>query len=78
MRIFARMRDLRDHGALRAFVVNICLGVAQNELRRRYARRGLGLSETGAMPDHPVAGADFEARQAIARFRSGPELLGRG
>ena len=42
-----RIRELRDQGALRTFVLNICLGVAQNELRRRRVRRRLGLTRTG-------------------------------
>ena len=66
-RLFRRVRELRDHGALRAFVVHICLGVAQNERRRRRAQRQLGLTETGELPDSPVVGADFDARQAISR-----------
>src|SRR6266496_1970298 len=75
-RLFTRMRDLRDHGALRAFVVNICLGVAQNELRRRRTRRRLGLTDAGELPDCPVVGADFEARQAISRCHRLLDCLG--
>ena len=51
------------------FVVNICLGVAHNELRRRRVRRRLGLTDTGTLPDRPIGAADFEARQALARCR---------
>jgi len=75
-RLFTRMRELRDHGALRAFVVHICLGVAQNELRRRRTRRRLGLTETGELPDCPVVGADFEARQAMVRCHRLLDSLG--
>jgi RNA polymerase sigma factor (sigma-70 family) len=69
IRLFSRIRELRDRGALRTFVLNICLGVAQNELRRRRVRRRLGLTDTGTLPDRPIGGADFEARQALARCR---------
>ena len=69
VRLFTRIRELRDQGALRTFVVNICLGVAQNELRRRRTRHRLGLTETGELPERPIGGADFEARQALARCR---------
>jgi RNA polymerase sigma-70 factor (ECF subfamily) len=69
LRLFTRIRELRDQGALRTFVLNICLGVARNELRRRRRRRRLGLTETGTLPDLPTAAADFEARQALARCR---------
>jgi len=69
VRLFTRIRELRDQGALRTFVLNICMGVAQNELRRRRTRRRLGLTDTGDLPERPIGGADFEARQALARCR---------
>ena len=69
IRLFSRIRELRDRGALRTFVLNICLGVANNELRRRRVRRRLGLTDTGTLPDRPIGAADFEARQALARCR---------
>ena len=37
LRFFTRIDELRDRTALRSFLIGICLGVAQNELRR--ARR---------------------------------------
>jgi RNA polymerase sigma-70 factor (ECF subfamily) len=69
IRLFSRIHELRDRGALRTFVLNICLGVANNELRRRRVRRRLGLTDTGTLPDRPIDAADFEARQALARCR---------
>ena len=69
IRVFRRIHDLKDRDALRAFVVHICLGVAQNELRSRWVRRRFGLTRTGELPEHPIAPADFEARQAIDRYR---------
>jgi RNA polymerase sigma-70 factor (ECF subfamily) len=76
VRLFTRIRELRDQGALRAFVLNICLGVAHNELRRRRTRYRLGLTDTGDVPEHPIGGADFEARQALARCRRLLDSLG--
>jgi RNA polymerase sigma-70 factor (ECF subfamily) len=76
LRLFARIGELRDLGALRTFVINISLGVAQNERRQR-ARRRLRLTATGDLPDVPSSGADFEARQAIARHHRLLDCLGR-
>jgi RNA polymerase sigma-70 factor (ECF subfamily) len=76
IRLFSRIRELRDRDALRTFVLNICLGVAHNELRRRRVRRGLGLTHTGKVPEYPISGADFEARQALARCRRLLDRLG--
>lgn len=75
-RLFTRVHELRDHGALRTFVMNIALGVAQNERRRRRARRFLGLSQTGDLPDHECVAADFEARQTIAHCHRILDCLG--
>jgi len=65
LRLFARIRELRDRRALRPFVLGICMGVAQNELRRATHRRielpiDLHESET------PGREPPVEARQAIA------------
>jgi len=76
VRLFTRMHELRDHGALRTFVMNIALGVAQNERRRRRARRFLGLTRTGDLPEHEITGADFEARQTIAHCHRILDCLG--
>jgi RNA polymerase sigma-70 factor (ECF subfamily) len=75
-RLFARIRELRDVGALRTFVINISLGVAQNERRRRRVQRRLALTPAGDLPERPVAGADFEARQALARCHRLLDCLG--
>jgi RNA polymerase sigma factor (sigma-70 family) len=75
-RLFARIAELRDQGALRTFVINISLGVAQNERRQR-ARRRLRLTLTGDLPEHPVSSANFEARQVLARCDRLLDCLGR-
>jgi len=67
LRLFARITELRDRRALRRFVVGICLGVAQNELRRTTHRRieiPIDLHEGEA----PGRESPVEARQAIARL----------
>jgi RNA polymerase sigma-70 factor (ECF subfamily) len=68
LRFFARIDELREPGALRGFIVGICLGVAQNELRRVRVRRWIRLTPAGELPDVAVTGIDPEARDAMARF----------
>ena len=69
LRFFARIGELRNSSALRSFLIGICLGVAQNELRcvqvRRRAIRFVPVAEA----EHPgVAPFDAAGRQALARF----------
>jgi RNA polymerase sigma-70 factor (ECF subfamily) len=68
LRFFTRIAELRNLGALRSFLIGICLGVAQNELRRAKVRRLIMLTPTGELPDFPMTGFDPEARQATKRF----------
>jgi RNA polymerase sigma-70 factor, ECF subfamily len=68
LRFFARIDELREPAALRSFVIGICLGVAQNELRRAKVRRWVGLTPGGELPEIAVIGIDPEAREATARF----------
>src|SRR6476469_5589137 len=44
LRFFNRIDELRDRNALRSFLIGICLGVAQNELRRARVRRWIFLT----------------------------------
>jgi RNA polymerase sigma-70 factor (ECF subfamily) len=68
LRFFARISELRNPAALRSFFIGICLGVAQNELRRVKVRRWISLTPTGDLPDVPLHNWDPEAREATARF----------
>jgi RNA polymerase sigma-70 factor (ECF subfamily) len=68
LRLFARIGELRDPSALQPFFIGICLGVAQNELRRLRVRRWIGLTPTGELPEVAGPPADPEARQAAVRF----------
>jgi RNA polymerase sigma-70 factor (ECF subfamily) len=67
LRFFSRIAELREPAALRNFLIGICLGVAQNEVRRARVRRWIFLTQTGDLPDAPIQGADPEAREATAR-----------
>ena len=68
LRFFSRIDELRDRNALRSFLIGICLGVAQNELRRARVRRWIFLTQSGELPDAPISGANPEAREATARI----------
>ena len=68
LRIFTRPRAIREPGALREFVMSVAVRVLRWELRRRWVRRWVRLTPTGAIPDAPIEGAtDEEARQALRR-----------
>jgi RNA polymerase sigma-70 factor (ECF subfamily) len=68
MAAFARIRSLRDAGALRSFIYSIAVRTLKWELRRRRVRRILHLSPTGHLPDLPVRATDSETRQILGRF----------
>jgi RNA polymerase sigma-70 factor, ECF subfamily len=68
LRFFARIDELREPSGLRGFLMGICLGVAQNELRRVRVRRWIRLTPAGDLPDVAVTGLDPEAQEATARF----------
>src|ERR1051325_11428135 len=67
LRFFNRIDELRDKNALRSFLIGICLGVAQNELRRARVRRWIFLTQSGELPDAPINGSNPEAREATLR-----------
>ena len=48
--------------------MGICLGVAQNELRRMRVRRWIRLTPVGELPEVAGPGVDPEAREAAWRF----------
>src|SRR5262249_56534650 len=68
LRFFSRIAEVRDPRALRNFLVGICLGVAQNARRRAQVRRAIDIAPADEVLDRPVAPADLEAREALARF----------
>lgn len=76
MRIFSRIGVLRDAGALREFVFAIAINVLRRELRYRWVRRKLQLSDSGTVPDVEGPSADPEAREALARCYAILDKLG--
>jgi RNA polymerase sigma-70 factor (ECF subfamily) len=72
LRFFRRVRDLREPEAVRSFLFGICLRVSRKEVRRRWLRRWLRLTERGAVPDVASSGDSDEAagdvRDAVARY----------
>jgi RNA polymerase sigma-70 factor, ECF subfamily len=68
VRLFRKLRTLRDVTALKPFILSITMRVIQTELRLRWVKRWLGLFDGGEPPDQAGDDADFEAREALARF----------
>ena len=67
-RLFARVNTLKEPAAFRSFVVSFAIRIVKWELRRRRVRRFVRLSDSGEVPDAPVAGEDAESRQVLRRF----------
>ena len=67
MRVFSRIGVLRDASALREFVIAVAVNTLKRDLRRRWVRRKVLLSDSGSIPEIEVPGADAEAREALAR-----------
>jgi RNA polymerase sigma-70 factor, ECF subfamily len=76
MRVFSRIGGLRDPGALREFVLTVAVNVLKQELRRRWVRRRVLLSDSGSVPDVEAPSADPEAREALARCYAILDKLG--
>jgi RNA polymerase sigma-70 factor, ECF subfamily len=68
LRLFRKLSSLRDPAALKSFVVAVTTRVLQTELRGRWLKRWLGLSDDGAVPESAAPSADLDAREALARF----------
>jgi len=76
MRVFSRIGVLRDAGALREFVFAIAVNVVRRELRYRWVRRKVLLSDSGFVPDVEGPSADPETREALARCYAILDKLG--
>ena len=76
MRIFSRISVLRDAGALREFVFAVAVNVLRRELRYRWVRRKLQLSDNGSVPEVEGPSADPEAREALSRCYAILDRLG--
>jgi RNA polymerase sigma-70 factor (ECF subfamily) len=68
IRLYRKLPTLRDPAALRSFVLAITTRVVQAELRSRWIRRWLRLSDDGAVPEPMAEDTDHEAREALDRF----------
>ena len=68
LRFFERLPKLREHAAVRSFLVGISLRVGATELRRRRYNR-LRLTDDGEVPEgRGVKAPDHGARAALVRF----------
>ena len=76
MRVFSRIRLLREARALREFVTAVAVNVLKGELRRRWVRRKVFFSPDGSVPEIEAPGADPEVREALARCYAILDKLG--
>jgi RNA polymerase sigma-70 factor (ECF subfamily) len=67
MRVFSRIGALRDPSALREFVIAVAVNALKRDLRRRWVRRKVLLSDSGSIPEIEAPAADAEAREALGR-----------
>jgi RNA polymerase sigma-70 factor (ECF subfamily) len=67
LRFFVRLPSLRDPTALRAFIFSVAMNVLKWELRRRWVRRKVLLSDSGTLPEIEGTSVDMEARDALRR-----------
>jgi len=68
LRLFTRPRAIREPAALREFVMAVAVRVLRGELRYRWIRRWVRLSDSGQLPDSPAApDSDEAARHALKR-----------
>jgi RNA polymerase sigma-70 factor (ECF subfamily) len=71
LRFFRRARDLREPEAVRSFLFGICLRVSKREVRRRWLKRWLRLTDHGTLPEAcggDAEGPAGEAREAVNRY----------
>jgi RNA polymerase sigma-70 factor, ECF subfamily len=76
IRLYRKLPGLRDPEACKGFVITVTTRVLQTELRGRWLRRWLGLSDDGSVPERATDGSDHEARDALARFYALLDRLG--
>jgi RNA polymerase sigma-70 factor, ECF subfamily len=72
LRFFRQVPKLRDPKALRSFLIGICLRVVRGEMRQRWLRRFLHLTDSGESPEPGVPERDREgasdAREIVRRY----------
>jgi RNA polymerase sigma-70 factor, ECF subfamily len=72
LRFFRRVPKLRDPKALRSFLIGICLRVIRAEMRQRWLRRFLHLTDSGESPEPRLPARDGDraddAREIVRRY----------
>jgi RNA polymerase sigma-70 factor (ECF subfamily) len=76
MRVFSRSGGIREASALREFVIAVAVNVLKKELRWRWVRRKVSLSDSGSVPEIEAPRADPEAREALVRCYAILDKLG--
>jgi len=66
--VFAKVSGLRDHEALRPFIVSVAIRCVRYAIRRRRVRRLVGLAPAAQLAELRVVHPDAAPRQALARF----------
>ena len=70
LRFFDKVGRLREPDAVRSFLFGICIRVARKDLRKRWLRRWLRLTERGVVPEARVeddSDVERDAREAARR-----------
>jgi RNA polymerase sigma-70 factor (ECF subfamily) len=68
LRFFRKVGSLREPAAVRGFLTGICLRVVRRDLRRRWVRRWLKLTDHGVVPEMTAAIDDQDAREVVRRY----------
>ena len=76
LRFFRSIGALREAVAVRAFLTGICMRVVRHEVRGRWLRRWLRLTDRGVMPEMAAPAVEPEMRQVVARYYALLDRLG--
>jgi RNA polymerase sigma-70 factor (ECF subfamily) len=76
LRVFSKVRELRDLGALRSFIFSVAVRSVKWELRKRRVLRVFQLMGSDEMPEVPVPPMDPQSREALRRFYAILDRLG--
>src|SRR5688572_16372100 len=72
----ANARQIRNPSALQAYLVATTVNLASTELRTRYRRHWVGLSEAEELPDGTATWADVEHREVLGALSRALDGLG--
>src|SRR6185436_6740975 len=75
LRFFRGVDPIRDPVTARRFVIGICMRVVGGELRRRWFRRFLRLTASGAPPEQETH-VDLDSREVLRRYYRVLEQIG--